>query len=714
MTFLILSLSFISGVLLWDTFYSVLIFIGLFFFKYTGKILIIVFFVLGILQGLYFNYPYIKLSNHVQNHNKIIAYGEVIQKRKNQIVLSVNKISKNYDSKTLKIKFKIAIYSFRKNIFKNIDENDYVKVCLILRTPQYLNPGTFNYKNYLKGKGIHFTSYIKHYNDIIVLKKVRNSNFIANYRNYIKKKILEKNIPAFYKGLIIAISTGDKNFLSKESREFLIKNGISHLFSISGLHVGTFFVFCLILLRIIFLRFNFFYMPFILSIPFTIFYVAFMGGNYPAIRAGLILVFFVLSLFVKRYRDSYDTLGLIFLIIVCLNPYVFYNISFQYSFIVVFFIIFYSKNRVYKSKLRDFFAILVIAFISGIPLSSYYFSKIYIKGLAANIIAVPCFTFIIIPLSLFLILFGSFDIVTSMIINILFLLMKGIKTILDCLGSYKPILIHSFSLFEIIIWYLIIFLTVYMISNIEKFSIRKINKSVLSIVILMITITLYNKISVKNNYLGIIDVPRDEAIFIKGSKKYLISTLNSFKQFDRIILPVLLKKRISNLDYLIVPFVKRNLPDTLEKVVKTLQIKNIVVNDNRICKKQYLKKVNCFNVKENDRVGKIKILYPPNDKYYLLNYKNSSIVMDYKRVFITYNLTKDIFAYLKFKRNNNFKLLVAYNFYMRNAENSLVLNKQRGQGYMEIFPEKDFIIKRFVNNRSIGLLNIIMDRKFTL
>ncbi len=662
---------------------------------------------MGIFQGAYFNYPYLKLANLIQYRENVYFYGNVVYKKKNQLVISVNKIYDIKHKRYINIKFKMALYIFLKKNSLPLEKNYYVKVYSRLLIPHNRNPGAFNFETYLKGRGIQFVSYVHCIKNIKILKKEHKNNFIETYREFIKNKIRAESIPDFYKGLIIAITTGDKSFLYRNSKKFIIKNGISHLFSISGLHVGTFFLFSLIILRIVFFKLNNFYLPYICALPLTVFYLIFMGNNLPAIRAGFILIMFVLSLFIKRYKDSYDTLGLIFLLLIISSPYSFLNLSFQYSFIVVFALIFYAKNRVYKNGINDFFAILIIAFLAGVPLSCYYFSKIYLKSIVANIVAVPVFTFFIIPFTILLIFSGGINFLVVSLTQIIYFLMKVVKIILDSLGDFTPVYIHSFDVIEIILWYAVVFIIIYLIANISKMNKFILNKIFVSLSVLIFLIVCYGHFFEKKSFIGIIDVNREEAVIIKDKKNYLIATLNNINHFQRDILPVLLKKRVYKIDYLIIPFVFKNMKTVLSEFIQIINVKNIIVNDNRIKNLQCLKKINCYNVKEGDSVGSIKILYPPKDNFYLLNYKNSSIVLQYKDVMITYNLTKDIFYYLHFYKKYDFKLLIAYKFFGKIKENFIILNKKGHRGYIEIYPdnlyEKDYYLKK----QNLGLLKLL-------
>ncbi len=92
------------------------------------------------------------------------------------------------------------------------------------------NFNLFNYQNYLKSKKI------KYLYKVISYEKLNN-----------KKKLLYKIKSRIYtqikkspksKGYLYALVLGDKTKMSNEIKKSYQKNGISHLFAISGMHIG--------------------------------------------------------------------------------------------------------------------------------------------------------------------------------------------------------------------------------------------------------------------------------------------------------------------------------------------------------------------------------------------------------------------------------------------------------------------------------------------
>ena len=91
-------------------------------------------------------------------------------------------------------------------------------------------PNTFNYKNYLRSQKI---KYILYAETIEYTGKKFNINILA----YNIERYIEKNIP-LSKSYIKTFILADKSDFDQDTINNINKLGISHLFAVSGLHVG--------------------------------------------------------------------------------------------------------------------------------------------------------------------------------------------------------------------------------------------------------------------------------------------------------------------------------------------------------------------------------------------------------------------------------------------------------------------------------------------
>lgn len=225
-------------------------------------------------------------------------------------------------------------------------------------------------------------------------------------------------------GILGGLILGDKRNIPSSVKACFRAAGLSHMLVISGFHIGLVFSFFLFLIRSVLLvwpfliiRFNVRLIASLAALPFTVFYAMITGLPYPTLRAVLMLVTGVICLGFKRPLAGLNILFLVSLIILAFDPLAAYSVSFQLSFTAVFGII-YGLSRirpVYLSFLKrvspphslkrfffmfflDLTAISILANLFTLPLIVYYFERFSAVGIISNLIFVPAFSFVILPL----------------------------------------------------------------------------------------------------------------------------------------------------------------------------------------------------------------------------------------------------------------------------------------------------------------------------
>ena len=101
-------------------------------------------------------------------------------------------------------------------------------------------PNNFNYKHYLKHKGINYTMTV----DKVTLLK-ENTNIFYKIKNSLKKRLNQFT----YSDYLYTFILGDKNYLDDNIYESYRNNGVVHLFCISGTHITLLTGMLLYLLR---------------------------------------------------------------------------------------------------------------------------------------------------------------------------------------------------------------------------------------------------------------------------------------------------------------------------------------------------------------------------------------------------------------------------------------------------------------------------------
>ncbi len=321
----------------------------------------------------------------------------------------------------------------------------------------FQNPGGFDYKRFMGFKRIHGSAWVKWERIAVVSPAAERTleDRLDRFRTGFSMLIDDRTngAPA---GILKTLVLGDRGGISPELRETFNRVGISHLFAISGLHIGmvctiAFFIFKWCLSRIPFFLWHAWTRKgaALFSILPVLFYGA-LSGMSPSTQRAVVMVFLFLMTFVlEKEHDLLNTLALAGLVIVVVFPPSVFSISFQLSFAAVLTIVYgisNFKNRwmtpstLFQSRLLqwmlDLFMVSMLAYLGTLPLVLYYFNQVSLVGPAANCFFVPLFGFVVVPLGLLAVfLYPVMPSVAALVIDINAWIIHLLLTPLSSLAS---------------------------------------------------------------------------------------------------------------------------------------------------------------------------------------------------------------------------------------------------------------------------------------
>lgn len=427
----------------------------------------------------------------------------------------------------------------------------------------------FNYKKYLLSKKIH---YILSASNIV---KYKESNLFYKIKNYVISRIDSIPNNSYIKSLIL----GDSSSIDKDYLTSYRQNGVSHLFAISGMHV----VFIVKLLERIFNKIiKKDKIKDVIICLFLIFYVFLASFSISILRA---VIMFIISKICKQIEYKLLPLEILIFtvcILLIINPYSIYSLSFKYSCIVTLFLVLFSdlinKRKKYISKL---FMTSFIAFLASIPIQINNFFSINYLSIIFNIFFVPCFTFIIFPLTILVFLF-------PFLINIYNLLIILIETISSGLSNIKIgiIILCHVNIFVVIWYYVLIFIALKQLRN----------NNYMSLFILGITIIIHTNINYLTKCLRVtmMDVGQGDSILIQlehskgnilidtGGKENFIDEewkkRNNYSISENTIIPYLKSVGIKKIDYLILTHGDYDHIGESIELVKNFKVNKVIFN----------------------------------------------------------------------------------------------------------------------------------------
>ncbi|MEO8399148.1 MAG: DNA internalization-related competence protein ComEC/Rec2 [Ignavibacteriaceae bacterium] len=518
------------------------------------------------------------------------------------------------------------------------------------------NPGEFDYNNYLHSIGISglFNNY-----DVDEIKIINKNvspfkNFIFNIRKYLNEKIIQSYQPetaALIKGLLLA----DRSGIDYETKTEFINSGVIHVLAVSGLHTG----FIIIIFLFVFGRFNI-YVKSILTIIGLILFLLITGMPASVFRASIMAIVFILALLSNRTTNLINALAIAALILLIIKPSDIYSPGFQLSFsavlaIAVIFPLLQSKinslnlNSKSLKYILFFISVSLAAQIGTLPFTLYYFGKLSLISLFANLVVIPAVGAIV-GISIFtLILNFILPFIAAYYAAANDLLSEFLFWFVSFTGNldFSFIRIRQFSIYDGIIFYIFLSILIFYLVKFKRF----LAKLILIFLVAANTFlfaSIDDKDFFKKNELNVltIDVGQGDAILIKfpNGKTALIDAGNADYYFDngeRVILPLLDYLNISQIDYGFVShldadhyggFVSLVHQGKVKKIFKP-QLDSSLAKDLRF--ENYLKKMNVpisYYKKESLEIGNVKI-YVLNDNQissdFSSNDKSGIIKVDY-------------------------------------------------------------------------------------
>lgn len=413
-----------------------------------------------VLDSLNFYLPEKQSSLHPYTNHRVLIKGKVIsfpENKGNKKIFVLKTISLNRHQ----ISEKVLVSAMP--VYK-ISYGDIIEIEGYLKKPETAAfPLIFDYKTYLARNKIYTTLNATSFEHIDSKPNFIMKLSFALQQDIIKK--IDRHIEKPYSDILKPILIGDKSALTNEIKLLFIDAGIMHILVVSGLHVGFIGAIFLFIFKLSGLNLK---KASLLSIPFLFLYVLATGANPPALRAAIMFSSILIALALNREPLIYNSLALSALIILILQPQQLFTASFQMSYLATIGIIFFYGRifnlfKNFKNPFLKFifgmFSVTISAQILLIPVCMYYFGKISLISIVANIVVVPT---IGIVLALAMALYLSSFILPAAAAFLAFILTTILKFILlstTFFGklSFASVIVPKPQIAQIFLFYIFIF-----------------------------------------------------------------------------------------------------------------------------------------------------------------------------------------------------------------------------------------------------------------
>jgi competence protein ComEC len=291
---------------------------------------------------------------------------------------------------------------------------DVLKVTGELETPPQFED--FDYKGYLARQGIYSVIY---YPGVEVLdhgQGLKPLQWIYSLRERLSAS-LARALPEPQGSLAQAILLGLRGNIPDSLYEAFSRTGTAHLLAISGLHISIILAMLLSFGILVFGRRRSIYIWLTLALMWL--YALLTGMHPPIIRAAIMGSLFLIAEYLGRQRSAIIALAFAAAVMVGVQPYVLWSVSFQLSFLamaglILLYPYFQAWGRkgvasLFKARERiaaagnvitDGFAATLAAIVAVGPLVAYNFGVVSLVALPATFFSLPALPFIIVTAAL--------------------------------------------------------------------------------------------------------------------------------------------------------------------------------------------------------------------------------------------------------------------------------------------------------------------------
>ena len=279
----------------------------------------------------------------------------------------------------------------------------------------FMNPGAFDYEKWLFSHRIRATGYVRSKERQSLLPSSGVAYPLQQWRGLLRQKI-QTILPEHpMRGLVTALTIGDRSAITAAQWTVLRESGTNHLIAISGLHIGFIAGLVYFLVKWLWARLGRWplYVPApkagaLAALLAALCYAALAGWSIPTQRAFIMVSVVMLSLLFMRVSTPSRTLALALLLVLLHDPLAVLGPGLWLSFAAVAIILFAMGNRSRHHRLwQKWGKVQWVVSLGLLPLLLTLFQQASLVSPLANFIAVPVVSLLLVPMLLVALMLSS-------------------------------------------------------------------------------------------------------------------------------------------------------------------------------------------------------------------------------------------------------------------------------------------------------------------
>jgi competence protein ComEC len=459
-----------------------------------------------------------------------------------------------------------------------------------------LNPGLFDYEGWLFQQGIGARGYVIASAENQLLKHSSGLSGFDVLREKIRHSLARYNQYPAASALVTALTVGDKSSITLQSWDSFRKLGINHLVAISGLHVG------MVVMLIYWVSGRFWrlfaraceWIPApqvqaLSGLVAALFYAGLAGFSLPTQRALIMLSVVLLARIFLINLQSFKQLAVAVFMVLFWDPHAIVSPGFWLSFMAVSAIFLsvgeaekFSQPQQNKSlllKIKNLVSMQWSITLLLLPFSLLFFKQVSVVSPLANLVLIPLFSFIVVPVALLMTFLDQLDVA---FIEMLFVeYLAFVTSLLNWLEKISAVDWFVFQTSQIgtLRFLLLLLSAIVWFARVLRF------RRMLAVVLLAVALFYpAEKHKADELHLSVLDIGQGTAILLETADKVLLYDLGPRYGYGRsatasVVIPYLQNKGISKIDLLVISHSDSDHAGDIEALLDTVRVEKIIAGE---------------------------------------------------------------------------------------------------------------------------------------
>ena len=270
----------------------------------------------------------------------------------------------------------------------------------------FMNPGGFDYEGWLFQHRLRATGYVvktpvNHYTGM-------TRGYYVDRLRYRLRAGINRHLDSAYRGLIVALTLGDRSQASLADRTTMINTGTYHLMAISGLQISLVAGFFYLVVMRLWSRTGRWAVSLpapriaaLMALVAATVYALIAGFSIPTQRALIMFAVLMSVMFSRRCHAISQGICAALLAVLVLDPFAVMDPGFWLSFGAIMALAWGMSCRIAARSLWwRWGRAQYVVFVGLLPLSLLWFRQYALNGILANIVAIPWISLVTTPLAL--------------------------------------------------------------------------------------------------------------------------------------------------------------------------------------------------------------------------------------------------------------------------------------------------------------------------